>query len=107
MTTVTGPATGVYGGIGPYVGGYGLGFTGAPYGFGFGPGRYVHKHNSGTFFTKNEFTNTKFEICLTHLIRLTSKLPSLRQSCYRPVSLVGKSLTFEATLTTKISPKLL
>ena len=45
MTGTVRPA-GVYGGVGPYAGGYGM----APYGVGFAPGRYVGKDNTGIVF---------------------------------------------------------
>ena len=45
MTGTVRPA-GVYGGVGPYAGGYGM----APYGVGFAPGRYVCKHNTRIVF---------------------------------------------------------
>ena len=49
----------------------------------------MHTNITLDFFLKNESTYTKLEIRLSYLIRLTSKLPGLWQSCY--MSSVGKA----------------
>ena len=66
VTTGTVRPAGVYGGVGPYAGGYGM----ATYGMGFAPGRYVHTHNIQIIFKilSDGFNKIKFVMRLTHLI---------------------------------------